>query len=106
MTDVDPQELATRIAAGSAPRILDVRSRAEFEAGHVPGAIHIPFWAVGWRAGELRAAVGDPIVVYCGHGPRAHLARAVLKSRGFRNLASLSGHWTGWRAVGLPEERG
>ncbi len=58
--------------------MLDVRSGAEFDAGHIPGSINIPFWAVPWRAADLRVGADHPIVVYCGHGPRALFARAVL----------------------------
>ncbi len=104
MTEVDPRELLDRIASRTPPAVLDVRSRAEYAAGHIPGSIHIPFWAVLWRTGELGAAADDPIVVYCGHGPRAQLARAALRRRGFTRVACLAGHMSGWRRKGYPEE--
>jgi rhodanese-related sulfurtransferase len=44
---ITPQALAMQIEGGHAPLVLDVRSQAEFNQGHVPGAIHIPFWKVG-----------------------------------------------------------
>ena len=101
---MEPRELLDGIAGGRVPAILDVRSRAEYDAGHIPGAIHIPFWAVLWRTGELGAAADDAIVVYCGHGPRAHLARAALRRRRFTRVACLSGHMSEWRRKGYPEE--
>jgi rhodanese-related sulfurtransferase len=104
MTDVDPPELLERIAGSAPPVILDVRSRTEFAAGHIPGSIHIPFWAVAWRTGELRAAPDDPIVVYCGHGPRALFARSALRRRGFTRVACLAGHMSKWRQAGYPED--
>jgi rhodanese-related sulfurtransferase len=103
MADVTAAELLTRLA--QRPVILDVRSAGEFAAGHIPGSINIPFWAVPWRAGELGARRDDPIVVYCGHGPRAQLARAALRARGFSRIACLAGHWSKWREAGYPEER-
>ncbi len=87
------------------PVILDVRSAAEFTAGHIPGSINIPFWAVPWRASELGSRRDDPIVVYCGHGPRAGLARAALRACGFTSIACLSGHWAHWREAGYPVEQ-
>jgi rhodanese-related sulfurtransferase len=104
MTDMDAAELLKRLAR-TPPVILDVRSAGEFAAGHIPGSINIPFWAVPWRAGELGARRDDPIVVYCGHGPRAQLARAALRARGFSRIACLAGHMAKWRAAGYPLER-
>ena len=104
MADVEAAELLQRLAH-TPPVILDVRSAAEFAAGHIPGSINIPFWAVPWRARELGVRSDDSIVVYCGHGPRAHLARAALRARGFSRIACLAGHMSKWREAGYPEER-
>ena len=48
-----PTELLSLIDGGHAPAILDVRSEWEFKRGHVPGAVHIPFWKVGTRLEEV-----------------------------------------------------
>jgi rhodanese-related sulfurtransferase len=98
------RELAARVRAGSAPAVLDVRSRREFASGHVPGAVHIPFWTLAARLSDVPAGKTDPIVVYCGHGPRAVMAAAVLRAAGFARVALLSGHWSGWTREGLPQE--
>ena len=50
---MDAKALLAEIEAGTAPAILDVRSRMEFAHGHVPGAIHIPMAQIEKRAGEL-----------------------------------------------------
>ena len=102
--DVAADELLRQIEAGRAPFILDVRSRAEFDAGHVPGSVNLPFWAIPFRASSLSAKPDEPIVVYCGHGPRAHLAMAALRARGFTRVTCLSGHWAGWRSARYPEQ--
>ena len=101
-----PHALSEAIRVGTAPAILDVRTREEFAAGHVRGAINIPFNEVGRRDVELGAHREQPLVVYCGHGPRAWMAGAVLRGYGFRRLRFLSGHMAGWRRAGLPEEAG
>jgi rhodanese-related sulfurtransferase len=105
MKDVAPADLFERINGATPPLILDVRSGAEFDAGHIPGSIHISFWAVPWRAGELCVGADHPIVVYCGHGPRALFARAVLRRRGFTRVACLAGHMASWRQSGYREDR-
>jgi rhodanese-related sulfurtransferase len=94
---VTAEELDARIRAETAPFILDVRSDAEYEAGHIPGAAHIPFQQVGRRASEIPVTKDSEIVVYCGHGPRAWMAGAVLRRHGFTNVKYLKGHWAGWQ---------
>jgi rhodanese-related sulfurtransferase len=102
MTRHDLQE---RITAGAAPAILDVRSRMEFKLGHVPGALFIPFWAIPFLAWRVRAKRDETVVVYCGHGPRAWMAGAALRRRGFRDIQYLDGHWKMWAREGRPIER-
>lgn len=99
-------ELQGAIGSGSAPLVVDVRSRREYLAGHVPGAVHVPFWAMPVRAGELRRSRAAPIVVYCGHGPRAELAAAALRARGFSRVECLRGHMHAWQRAGRPIEEG
>lgn len=98
--------LMDRIAAGTAPAILDVRSEREFKDGRVPGAINIPFTTVSRRIAAIRSAKDDEIVVYCGHGPRAFLAARALRKQGFERVVYLKGHFSKWRSAGLREERG
>jgi len=93
--------LLGQIEAGTAPTILDVRSRREFAAGHVPGALHLPFWTLPARLSDIPSSPADPIVVYCGHGPRAYMAGAVLRASGFRRVMYLAGHMLKWRRAGL-----
>ena len=98
-------ELLERIDRGEALHILDVRSEGEFGAGHVPGAVNIPFTKVLTSAADVPGAAGDELMLYCGHGPRAHLAAAALRRGGRTRIVYLSGHWAGWQAAGLRVER-
>jgi rhodanese-related sulfurtransferase len=97
--------LLRRIETGAAPVILDVRSRAEFISGHVPGARHIPFWRISSRIGELSLPADAELVVYCGHGPRAVMAGRSLRRCGFTRITYLEGHFSKWRTAGLREEQ-
>jgi rhodanese-related sulfurtransferase len=101
---ISAPELLAQIGAGRAPAILDVRSRKEFAAGHVPGAVHIPFHAIRQHASDIPASPEDPIIVYCGYGPRAWIAGAALRKLGFRNIAYLAGHWHRWKKARLRSE--
>jgi len=98
------QTLAASIQAGTAPAIVDVRSRSEFARGHVPGAKHCSFWNIASHLHEIAAEKSDAIVVYCGHGPRARWAAATLRRCGFDRVMLLEGHWTRWVREGRPQE--
>jgi rhodanese-related sulfurtransferase len=100
-----PAQLLATLDSNAAPLVLDVRSRWEFERGHVPRALHVPFWLVPVRFHGAREAHDVPLVVYCGHGPRAWFARAVLRLNGFRHVGVLEGHMSRWKREGLPQER-
>ena len=101
---IDAEALIGQIHEQRAPIIIDVRSRREFDEGHVPGARHIPFWRMASKTRDLAAFKDDSIVLYCGHGPRAYLAGAALRRRGFSNISYLAGHMTRWKAMNLPLE--
>jgi phage shock protein E len=101
---IAPARLIELIDRGSPPPILDVRTRAEFAAGHVPGAVNIPFDEVWSRAADTSSSAGDALVVYCGHGPRAWIASLGLRRHGIREIVYLRGHWAGWRRAGLRVE--
>ncbi len=100
------EELLARLRSDSRLVVVDVRTRSEYDAAHVPGAIHIPFYSV---LGGAEALIEDgaeqiPIVVYCEHGPRAGLARAQLWLLTKREIRFLDGHMSRWKQEGLPVE--
>jgi hydroxyacylglutathione hydrolase len=78
---------------------LDVRERDEYEAGHIPDAIHIPLGELQARAGELPP--DTPVVAYCGHGERAASAVSVLERAGRSALLNLDGGIGAWGEAGL-----
>jgi hydroxyacylglutathione hydrolase len=98
-------ELLARIDRGETPHILDVRTEYEFSAGHVPGAVNIPFNQVSSRLGDVPGAGDEELVVYCEHGPRAYMAGAALSSAGRRRIVYVTGHFSGWQGAGLRVER-
>src|SRR6266536_3587574 len=63
--------LLAPIGAGTAPVVVDVRTRREYDSGHVPGAIHIPFYSLLARQAEIPGSRDEPVVVYCERGPRS-----------------------------------
>ena len=70
---------------------LDVRTPAEFAAGHVKGAVLVPHDQVGARLAELEQYRDRDLVVYCLSGRRSAIAIDVLKSNGFTRLTNGGG---------------
>lgn len=103
-THITAAELNELIKTGNAPVIVDVRSSREYQAGHVPGAIHLPFWLAFARADEIEAPKEKPVIVYCAHGPRAGIGKAALSLEGFTQVRYLQGHMSGWQKAQLPVE--
>jgi len=99
---IAPDVLLARIETGQAPLVLDVRSKVEYADGHVPGAVHVPFWLLPFRWLRFADRRDEAVVVYCGHGPRAWTAARYLRRRGFRAVIELEGHWSAWRRQRLP----
>lgn len=81
--------------------IIDVRTAREYISGHIPGAKHIPFWSMVYRYKELKEEKEQLLVLYCEHGPRAWMAKAILASHGFKDVLYLYGHMKAWRKDGL-----
>ncbi len=99
------KELARRMRDTQGPCVVDVRSRQEFRSGHIPGAIHLPFWKVLLSRKTLPQDKNHRLVVTCEHGPRAQLAHAQLRLAGYLKLELLDGHMAGWRRIGLPVKK-
>jgi glyoxylase-like metal-dependent hydrolase (beta-lactamase superfamily II)/rhodanese-related sulfurtransferase len=68
--------------------MLDVRQRSEFEAGHLPGAVHVELGGLDERAHTLPAG---PITVHCSLGARAMTAASLLERRGRDDVSVLLG---------------
>lgn len=99
---VDTPQLLARHKNGEI--VLDVRSGAEFRAGHIPGALHIPLGCVPEDARALPHDAG--IVVHCQSGSRSPVALSFLRKMGFHCVANFAGGFAGYQRQGLPVEIG
>lgn len=82
--------------------LLDVRERAEWAAGHAPGAVHAPLSALLAGAELPRAAQGLPLMVICRSGHRSQQAARLLTERGAGAVVDVTGGMNAWAAAGLP----
>jgi NADPH-dependent 2,4-dienoyl-CoA reductase/sulfur reductase-like enzyme/rhodanese-related sulfurtransferase len=73
--------------------VLDVRTKREYDRGHLPGALLVPNTELRERIDEVReAAAGRPIAVHCASGFRSYLATRILLQEGL-TARNLSGGW-------------
>ncbi|MFN2563594.1 MAG: rhodanese-like domain-containing protein [Gemmatimonadaceae bacterium] len=102
---INAAELAQRLGGGSsqAVTVVDVRDRAEWEAGHIAGAVNVPLGHLTDRVAELER--DRQLVLHCQSGGRSSVAASLLRARGFNNVINLSDGFTGWQRRGLPVER-
>ena len=81
-------------------QIADVRRTAEWEEGHIEGALLLPLNRI---ATEMRQLDQDrPIAVHCKGGYRSAIAASLLRRAGFRHVVNVTGGFDAWRAAGLP----
>lgn len=85
--------------------VLDVRDDAEFAAGHITDARHIPFAQLEERIGELRKFKDKPVLVNCQAGARGAKACDVLQKQGFTKVYNLQGGLNAWQQAKLPVVR-
>ena len=71
--------------------ILDVREQDEFDAGHIPGAILIPYTQIDEKAKDMLPDKDQLILVYCRSGRRSKIAADSLVELGYTNIKEFGG---------------
>jgi rhodanese-related sulfurtransferase len=82
--------------------ILDVRTPAEFAAGHIVGAVNIDFWGKDFEDSVAILEKGGLCLVYCTSGVRSGGAMKKMRKIGFKKIYNMNGGMFSWRAAGLP----
>ncbi|MDG4833744.1 rhodanese-like domain-containing protein [Solwaraspora sp. WMMD1047] len=103
---IDAAELHTLIAEDRSPRLLDVRTRAEFETAHIPGSYHVPLDLLREHRAELRAHLDEEVLLICRSGNRAEQAGQALAAAGLPNVRVLTGGMLAWERTGAAVNRG
>jgi rhodanese-related sulfurtransferase len=92
--------------------VLDVREPAEWEKGHIPGAVLAPRGMLEWYADpttpyakpELTTKRDARLTVACASGGRSMLAAETLKKMGYPNVLNMAGGFNEWSKQGFPVE--
>jgi rhodanese-related sulfurtransferase len=101
ISEISPQQLQN---PGQEIVVIDVRTRGEYDSGHIPGALHVPWDSIVGKPEQLEAYRGKTIVTYCAVGVRAMRALEALQQAGYPKLGHLAGDIPAWSQAGLPLE--
>jgi len=96
---------ATRLMNQGNVLVLDVRDEAEYAAGHLPRARHIPLKDLAARVAEISKFKAKPVLITGKPGPRSAAASRLLKQAGFSNVFQLRGGFPAWQQASLPLEK-
>src|SRR6476469_10782732 len=99
MPEVSPPDAKKIIEAGS--QVVDVRTDVEYEAGHIPGASHIPVADLQQRSGEFDK--DKAVLLYCRSGNRSGPIADAFAASGF-DEHSIEGGLLAWSEAGLELE--
>jgi molybdopterin/thiamine biosynthesis adenylyltransferase/rhodanese-related sulfurtransferase len=102
--EVDPAQVSEHLGNGIV--LVDVRESTEWDAGHIPGAVHVPR---AYLESRVEGAVGpdrsQEIVLYCASGQRSALAAHTLRDQlGYEHVKSMTGGITLWKDRGYKVE--
>jgi len=98
-------EYLERAKRGEKMILVDTREDHEWEAGHLPGAIHLSKGVIERDIESAIPAKDSTVVCYCGGGFRSALVCDNLQKMGYTSCVSMDGGFRGWSGRGLPVER-
>ena len=82
--------------------VLDVRSQAEFDSGHILDAKHVPQDQLASSAEALKKYKDKVVIACCESGMRSGAAARVLQAQGYTKVVNLKGGLQSWRSENLP----
>lgn len=97
VTDVSIEEAKEIIKSQEGLIILDVRSKEEFDAGHIEGAIQIPVEELKNRIDEIEEYTDAPLLVYCRSGSRSSKAVNILLDNDFTDIKHMNQGYMNWK---------
>lgn len=88
---ITPEDGKKIMDSGEEHIILDTREQDEFDEGHIPGAILIPYTEIENKAEEMLPDKDKLILVYCRSGRRSKIASESLTKLGYSNIKEFGG---------------
>ena len=99
---VDEVSLQTALSWGKSALWLDARTKSDYQAEHIPGALslHMDHWQEDISAVQRQAVDKEKIVVYCysaSCNSALLMARRLYKEAGLQNVVVMHGGWESWQ---------
>jgi rhodanese-related sulfurtransferase len=101
---VDVSEAAALVAEEPELVVLDVRTPAEFAAGHLPGAVNLDVESADFAARVAELPTDEAYLVYCRTDNRSGVATQQMAELGFDEVYDVQGGIEAWVAAGGPVE--
>ena len=101
--EATPQQVADLLRAQDV-QLADVREKDEWNAGYIPGAVHVPKSYLEQWAEDRIPDKNKTTVLYCAGGVRSVMAADTLAKLGYTNVISMSGGFNRWKDSGLAVE--
>src|SRR5438045_4334842 len=99
--EATPEQVQDLIRSGDV-QLGDVREKDEWNAGHIPGAVHVPKSYLEQWAEDRLPEKEKTTILYCAGGVRSAMAADTLQQLGYRNVISMAGGFNRWKDSGKP----
>lgn len=84
--------------------VIDVRTKEEYDAGHIKGALNIDYYNDGFEE-QIESQLKDknkPYIVYCRSGMRSLYSAQILEDLGYTDVTNMKGGFLAWQSAGKP----
>jgi phage shock protein E len=102
ISEISPEQVKADLEAGKTVILLDVRDSEEYNAGHLPKAVHISRGNLEFKVREILPDKDANIVVYCSFDFRSALATDVMEEMGYTNVKNMRGGLKAWGMARYP----
>jgi rhodanese-related sulfurtransferase len=96
LNNLTPAEFKAALAETPDVVLIDVRTPAEFEAGHIPGAVNINYLAYDFWDTLERLDPQRTYFIYCRTSRRSVRTCTLMRNGGFKKIYHLDGGWNLW----------
>ena len=103
-TGLDPAA-AVQLINREKAQIVDICDKAEYDAGHLPQAKHIPLADLETKLVSSVKNKTNPLILVCASGVRSAKAQAIAQKLGYEKAFSLQGGVAAWKAANYPVEK-
>lgn len=98
--EITVQETVALMKGEPRPVLIDLRERAGYEQGYIPGAVSVPSADLRERLASLKLPKTDPVILYSSDDTRTREATRLLYENGYQGALTLKGGLAAWQAAG------